>query len=237
MAGDGAAVLPVSIDGSPNSLQISQSGERFSVRWESAIGHHLPPGACDICQYPAVQLGKDQTFRMAAALEEGELAELLLALSENAGAMSIRSVHGSTPVLALLVRNTDASIDLALRMCERCPRLVFDTFRFCDDGRRCDYEGETALIVLAANSRFDPLLRMLRLIAAQVESGAFADAEVVRLLTAHPSGPFFQDKKINEIIVYHTPKDQIKRPLTQHKYDAFDGSLCASIVIMTYVVL
>ena len=70
MAGEGAAVLPVSIDGSPNSLQISQSGERFSVRWASAIGRHLPPGACDICQYPAVQLGKDQTFRMAAALEE-----------------------------------------------------------------------------------------------------------------------------------------------------------------------
>ena len=76
------------------------------------------------------------------------------------------------------------------------PLRRFDTFRFCDEGRRCDYEGETALIVLAANSRFDPLLRMLRLIAAQVESGAFADAEVVRLLTAHPSGSFFQNEPI-----------------------------------------
>ena len=94
--------------------------------------------------------------------------------------MAEHDASGALPVHALLIANTDTSVELAFQWFKRQPSLLPLVHG------AGPYRGENNLHILAANRREDSFIRLLKMAVARL-----AAPELTTLLTAMTSGSFF----------------------------------------------
>jgi hypothetical protein len=138
-------------------------------------------GECSIQNFPVLHPSDAAAEPRAPTADEHALIErVFLELASINPAMQIRvRATGASAPLALLITDTDAAVQLALRMYEREPDLLLHQFE------HENFEGETALHVLAANSRHAALKSALESAAEGLQP-----RQLAVLRRAHCTGDF-----------------------------------------------
>jgi hypothetical protein len=105
--------------------------------------------------------------------EEGVqiLKQIMLWLATEANALDVVDAVGAYPIHALLVCNTEDSVDLSMRIFDRVPAMVTRVHRA--PKAPFLYDGESSLHILAVNHREDEFVRLVEL-----ATSSLLDAEV-----------------------------------------------------------
>ena len=211
------ATYDVKLDGSKLSLvgdQKAATGQVFQVEFDCSGQHTitwraplcargepslvLPAATCNLYRYPSIEPADGSVGRPADAQETELLVQLLLLLAADAGTkkeitpmFDAPDKVGAFPIHALLVGNSEASLDATWRLMEANPTLLEQIHTTASFGLAL-FNGESSLHVAAVNKQEELLLQMLDLGERMLSSDAFKT-----LLNHQARGVFFKDAPMN----------------------------------------
>lgn len=181
-------------DGAGESVEViihHDSVGQHTLIFPSAVrarGLELVPGSCNLYTYPKYLPHGLHPELDAVALEGGLLqllGDLIIGLSSaHDRFMDTADASGALPFLALLVANTDAVLELSMRIFEERPELLPRPHI-----RGSPFEGEQSLHILAVNRREEELIRLLELASERLDRG-----QCKNLLHGRVAGAFFMSQ-------------------------------------------
>ena len=158
----GTLMKKTAIKGSDQDVAATklQRGFRGSGIWASQHGD-LPAGSCCFYLYPSVQHARKRAAKVTGvALKLLEKIICAFAAQEPARFNIVNNV-GGYPIHALMICNTDESLDLALRLMQR--RAEWLILPYANSPPLHLFTGETILHVAAANDREDIFVRIVEI--------------------------------------------------------------------------
>ena len=211
------ATYDVKLDGSELSLvgdQKAATGQVFQVEFDCSGQHTitwgaplcargepsliLPAATCNLYRYPLIEPADESEDRPADAQETELLVQLLLLLAADAGTkkeitpmFDAPDKVGAFPIHALLVGNSEASLDATWRLMEANPTLLEQTHTTASFGLAL-FNGESSLHVASVNKQEELLVKMIDLGERTLSSDACKT-----LLNHQARGVFFKDTPMN----------------------------------------
>ena len=184
-------VLPSGAIASAVTIVHDTSGQH-TIAWEQAIvcelrlpdqtQHHVsvPAGEANLYQFPLCHLARMKAGRTEAL--EGEeleaLCQLVLALAAQPGCAFMNSFDffGALPLHGLLIKNSPASLALALRLVRSRPDYLAQKH-----APWSPFDGENTLHVVAVNQQEELLIEFVQLAAAHLSRAQLEDLFCARL--------------------------------------------------------
>ena len=182
---DLAGSITVSLGGEAEQISYTHR-DVHRIMWETTLvvpveGSEdvtLPPGKCNLMFFPGISF--DEKRRHCTDKHAEALSALLMMLADDQEYSRAKDAVGTLPILALAVANTDASVGLIVDLVEAKPTRILASH---GPG---PFVGEGLMHVLAVNSRFDELWRLLKLSHEKLNA-----SQLEELLTMQCTGAFF----------------------------------------------
>jgi len=185
----GARLRP-SIRMTTKSSKANGTGQH-TVEWDKPFSCELGgkqvtlrPGSCDLSLYPRVfSADPKQPPRALEGEDLGALERLIIELASVPGDTLFTQPdrNGAFPIHTLAVANSDASVELVLRLFEAKPEWMIQPHK---EG---PYEGENCMHIFATNQRESALCRMIDIAGG----GGLISSQLEKLLWSEARGTFY----------------------------------------------